>query len=85
MANVRIELNHSGIEAIEDAFSGRCLEKAEQIAGRANSMKSDHVADYNAGLRSGKIGGRHYAVVSADATSTKRDNAKHNTLLKAMG
>lgn len=86
MANVRIELNHAGIEEIEDSYSSLALEKARAIQARANGMRSDKsVAEYNVHLRPGRKGGRHYAVVSADAPSTARDNARYNTLAKAMG
>lgn len=86
MGNVRIKLNDAGVEEIEDSFSSVVLGMATTIQHAANAMKNAQTrgaADYNVGLRPGRKGGRHYAVVSADAPSTRRDNAKNNTLAKA--
>lgn len=86
MGKVEVRLNHSGIEAIEDSFAEMALSHAERIRARANGMRSEAgVAEFNASLRRGRKGGRRYAVVSADAPSTVKDNARNNILAKAMG
>lgn len=85
-ANVRLELNHDGIEQIEDSFAEVALQHAESICARANAMRARaSEAEFNVGLRGGRKGGRRYAVVSADAPSVIHDNAKNNILAKAMG
>lgn len=85
MGNVRIKLNNAGIEAVEDSFSSVALAHAQSIQASANAMRSNRwVAEFRCGLRPGRKGGRHYAVVSADAPSVIADNARHNILAKAM-
>lgn len=85
MASVRVELNRSGVEDIEDSFAEQCLSYATEICERANAMRSSEgVAEFNVNLRRGRKGGRRYAVVSADAPSTKADDARNNILAKAM-
>lgn len=92
MANsVKLELNHDVIEDLLDDAFPVVEREAKAIADRANSIKGEGVKDYE--VKSGRgpskkygyRGGRKFAIVVADDYSTKRDNAKNNTLLKALG
>lgn len=91
MANVEIELNHDTIEALIDEAMPIVRRKADEIAARANHMKGPGVKPYKVIESHGPSpkyqykGGRKFAMVVADDISTKRDNSKNNTLLKAMG
>lgn len=85
MAN-RIEWNHEALEAAEDEFADEAMRIAEKAAAIANAMRTRaSIAPYNVSERRGRKGGRRYAVVSADAPSTKADEARTNALQKAAG
>lgn len=83
--NIRIELDHAALEAIEDSYSGRALELAEGIKRRADEMRGVGVAEFEAGLRETHRGSRRYAVVAANEPSNAADNARKNILAKAVG
>lgn len=57
-----------------------CLGKAQTICTRANSIGSgEYVCDVQAGKT------RCHAMVKTTDIKSRASNAKHNTLLKAMG
>lgn len=85
-SGIRIELNHAGLEEVENSCAPLALAEAQKVQARANGMRSRKgIAEFGCGLRKGRRGGRQYAVVSADAPSNAADNARHNILAKAMG
>lgn len=91
MAN-KIKWDHAALEAALDAFMPECVQMAEQIKARADATLPKGAAPFNVGTGTGpskrykqRPGGRHYAVVSANAPSTKAHVARTNALLKAAG
>lgn len=83
---MRIDWNIDGFKEVRysSEVAGLLEEKAEDIAARAEAMDGGH---YAVGSRPGaaRPSGRHRAsVVTADYKAI-RGNAKHNTLLKALG
>lgn len=91
MGKVEIQINHDAVEELLDKAMPIVEQKAENIARRANRMKGIGVAPYEVKIGHGPSpkykykGGRKFAMVVADQYSTKKDNARNNTLLKAVG
>lgn len=91
MANVELELNHDVIEALIDEAMPIVDRKADEILRRANHMREFGSKPYKLVKGHGPSpkyaykGGRQFAMIVADDVSTKKDNAKNNTLLKALG
>lgn len=86
----KIQWDHDALERALDDFADEALSKAEQIKKRADAMRTrDSIAPFVAALRKRKAGKhkgiRRYAVVAANAPSTKADEARHNILNKAAG
>lgn len=85
MAN-EIKWDDDALERVLDSFADEAENLAERVKGRADAMRTrSGVAPYNVSVRKGREGGRRYAVVSADAPSTKADQARTNALQKAAG
>ena len=76
--NVRIELNTKGVGELLKSKEMEALveEKAQAVAGRAEG-------DYN--VNTVRAQTRVIATVEAADYSTRRQNLKNNTLLKALG
>lgn len=91
MANVEVELLHDAIEDLLDEALPIVEKKANEIANRANRLKGHGVKPYEVIVKHGPSkkyrykGGRKFAMVVANDITTKQDNARNNTLLKAMG
>lgn len=78
MSNVTIKLNSSGIQKFlrDEAVRNLAGGEAKKIAAKANGNYK--VSTITAGTRC-------IATVEAADLSTRKDNYKNNTLLKAMG
>lgn len=79
MAKVKIVLNQAGLREYLNSAGVQALlsEQAEQVADRAgDGYEAREVAS---GAK------RAHATVEAETVHAIRDNAKHNTLLKALG
>lgn len=90
MANVRVKLNHAALEGIlNTAAQGLASEQAHRVASRAESMGSgSYKVESHAGAPHTKgmpVGGRRFYVVKPADFKARMDNARHNTLLKALG
>lgn len=82
---IKLELNHAGIEEIEDSYAEKAMEFAEDVKRRADGMRSNpYVAEFQTDFEHGRKLGRRYAYVYAAAPSTRADNARNNILAKAM-
>lgn len=71
-AGARAVLNSPGVQSV-------LLQKAQAIADSATAMGCDCTADVQPGS------GRAHAMVKTQGVKAARNNAKHNTLLKALG
>lgn len=78
MAKVRIELNRAGVRELlkSDEMQAICKEQAGKIQRRAGT---GYVSDTFVGKN------RCNASVWPESPEAKRDNLKHNALLKAVG
>lgn len=78
MAKVRIELNRAGVRELlkSQEMQEICREQAKGIQERAG-------AGYGSDVFVGK--NRCNASVWPEASEAKKDNLKHNTLIKAVG
>lgn len=86
MARGRVEWHHSAIKQMAtEVFYSECLPMAESAQRAANAMKTrPSVADYNLKVTGeGDSWFSPRAIVSADAISTIRNEARTNALLKA--
>lgn len=82
----RIVWDHDALERALDSFAEDAMAKAQSVKSAADAMRSrSSIAPYNVNLRTGRKGGRRYAVVSADAPSTVADEGRTNALNKAAG
>lgn len=88
----RIEWDHGVLESALNDFFPQCMAMAQKAKSYADSMRSRRgIAPYNVSQGTGPsgkypyAGGRPYAVVSADAPSTIRDEGRTNALNKAAG
>lgn len=77
MSKMRFELNRQGVRSLlrSEQMRAICQEKAGEIRARCP-------AGYQADSYTGK--NRVNAMVWAESAKAKRDNAKNNTLLKAL-
>ena len=77
MAKVKVVLNRSGVRALlrSEEMKAVCAEKAQAVCARCGT-------GYATDTYTGK--NRVNAMVWADTTQAKRDNAENNTLLKAL-
>lgn len=75
---VKVIINRSAVRDLlrSDEAEGICKELADGVASRAGT-------GYAVDTRKGK--NRANATISAASAAAARDNAKNNTLLKAMG
>jgi len=78
MSKVKFELNSAGVrELLQSAeMAGICKQYADQVQGRCGE-------GYTVDTYTGKT--RVNASVHAATFKARRDNLKHNTLLKALG
>lgn len=77
MAKVKVTLNRSGVRALlkSEEMKAVCAEKAQAVCARCGT-------GYATDTYTGK--NRVNAMVWADTTQARRDNAENNTLLKAL-
>lgn len=77
MAKVKVTLNRSGVRALlkSEEMKAVCAEKAQAVCARCGT-------GYSTDTYTGK--NRVNAMVWADTTQARRDNAENNTLLKAL-
>lgn len=77
MAKVKVTLNRSGVRALlkSEEMKAVCAEKAQAVCVRCGT-------GYATDTYTGK--NRVNAMVWADTTQARRDNAENNTLLKAL-
>ena len=83
MANVKVVMNHAGVEALlsDSAVTSDLLARAERVKASADAMDG---CDYAVTARPGRQGGRPYVAVAANNAKARAKNAKHNTLLKSL-
>ncbi|HEL1705858.1 TPA: hypothetical protein TXT40_002251 [Streptococcus suis] len=77
MASMRFKLNRSGVRELM-----RSPEMQAVLTDKANGIRNRAGAGYESDIFVGKT--RANAMVYADSIKAKRDNKKHNTLLKAV-
>lgn len=77
MSKVKIQLNRQGVRSLlrSEEMRAICQEKAAEIRARCP-------AGYQADSYTGK--NRVNAMVWAESAEARRDNAKNNTILKAL-
>lgn len=82
MANVKVKMNSAGARAILNSagVQGNLLNRANGIKASAEGMGN---GKYSADVRPGK--NRAHAMVKTTDFVSIKSNAKHNTLLKALG
>ena len=82
MAKVKVKMSSAGAVALMNSsgVQANLMEHASRIGASANSMGSGtYVADVQPGRE------RAHAMVKTTDAASRRDNARNNTLLKAMG
>ncbi|HEL1545481.1 hypothetical protein HPA24_04455 [Streptococcus suis] len=77
MASMRFKLNRAGVRELM-----KSPEMQAVLTDKANGIRNRAGAGYESDIFVGKT--RANAMVYADSIKAKRDNKKHNTLLKAV-
>ncbi|KFI50015.1 hypothetical protein [Bifidobacterium biavatii] len=85
MAN-RVKLNYKGFKAIRQSapVMHKVTLAAKGVADRANMLKSSPRAQYGYAVAQTTSKGSIALASTKGSAAAKRDNAKHNTLLKAV-
>lgn len=85
----KVKLNYAGFRQVRRSCAPLVAEQAELLAARANSMavepKARYVAVEPMETKAGVVALVSTGRDSTEAGYTAFDNAKHNTLLKALG
>ena len=78
---VVVKMNNRGCNALRNSegVQAYLLSQAERIRSAADSVSAEYVADVQPGRT------RAHAMVKTTDYASRMDNAKNNTLLKAMG
>ena len=84
MAKVKFELNRAGVNALlnSSGIQGYIQARGQYVMSK---LPSGYVMQSGTSANDGRRGPRAKVTIYTDSTKARIDNAKNNTLLKALG